>query len=167
PGVPPPRPPVRAVLPAGLPARLRVRCRHRGENLFLWPASIGRAVLLKRGAEAELRRTKYLGRDSVEKSRVPKGYRPPALDVERRVEGRRPPAPEGGPHERARPGARALRGRCAGVPPRVCGGRGGPGEGEGDRGAGPVHVITFVTTNAGKFREVSATLAPLGVRLRR
>jgi len=28
-------------------------------------------------------------------------------------------------------------------------------------------VITFVTTNPGKFREVSAKLAPLGVRLRR
>ena len=28
-------------------------------------------------------------------------------------------------------------------------------------------MITFVTTNRGKFREVSATLAPLGVRLRR
>jgi XTP/dITP diphosphohydrolase len=28
-------------------------------------------------------------------------------------------------------------------------------------------VITFVTTNPGKFREVSATLAPFGVRLRR
>jgi len=28
-------------------------------------------------------------------------------------------------------------------------------------------VITFVTTNPGKFREVSAALAPLGVRLRR
>ena len=27
-------------------------------------------------------------------------------------------------------------------------------------------MITFVTTNPGKFREVSATLAPLGVRLR-
>ncbi|TLZ58765.1 MAG: RdgB/HAM1 family non-canonical purine NTP pyrophosphatase [Methanobacteriota archaeon] len=28
-------------------------------------------------------------------------------------------------------------------------------------------MITFVTTNPGKFREVSATLAPLGVRMRR
>jgi Kae1-associated kinase Bud32 len=37
-------------------------------------------VLLKRGAEAELRRTTYLGRQAVEKSRVPKAYRLPALD---------------------------------------------------------------------------------------
>ncbi|HEY4704635.1 MAG TPA: KEOPS complex kinase/ATPase Bud32 [Thermoplasmata archaeon] len=37
-------------------------------------------MLLKRGAEAELRRTTYLGREAVEKSRVPKGYRLPALD---------------------------------------------------------------------------------------
>jgi len=41
-------------------------------------------VLLKRGAEAELRRTTYLGREAVEKSRVPKGYRLPALDDELR-----------------------------------------------------------------------------------
>src|SRR2546426_766387 len=37
-------------------------------------------MLLKRGAEAELRRTTYLGRQAVEKVRVPKGYRLPALD---------------------------------------------------------------------------------------
>lgn len=41
-------------------------------------------MLLKRGAEAELRRTTYLGREAVEKSRVPKGYRLPALDDELR-----------------------------------------------------------------------------------
>ena len=41
-------------------------------------------MLLKRGAEAELRRTTYLGREAVEKSRVPKGYRLPALDEELR-----------------------------------------------------------------------------------
>jgi len=41
-------------------------------------------VLLKRGAEAELRHTTYLGRSAVEKSRVPKGYRLPALDEELR-----------------------------------------------------------------------------------
>jgi len=37
-------------------------------------------MLMKRGAEAELRRTTYLGREAVEKVRVPKGYRLPALD---------------------------------------------------------------------------------------
>ncbi len=41
-------------------------------------------MLLKRGAEAELRRTTYLGREAVEKSRVPKAYRLPALDEELR-----------------------------------------------------------------------------------
>lgn len=41
-------------------------------------------MLLKRGAEAELRRTTYLGRAAVEKSRVPKAYRLPALDEELR-----------------------------------------------------------------------------------
>jgi len=41
-------------------------------------------VLLKRGAEAELRRTTYLGREAVEKARVRKGYRLPALDDELR-----------------------------------------------------------------------------------
>ncbi len=41
-------------------------------------------MLLKRGAEAELRRTTYLGREAVEKSRVPKGYRLPPLDEELR-----------------------------------------------------------------------------------
>ena len=41
-------------------------------------------MLLKRGAEAELRRTTYLGREAVEKVRVPKGYRLPALDDELR-----------------------------------------------------------------------------------
>ncbi|MEK6987998.1 MAG: KEOPS complex kinase/ATPase Bud32 [Candidatus Thermoplasmatota archaeon] len=35
---------------------------------------------LKRGAEAELRRTEFLGRPAVEKFRVPKAYRLPALD---------------------------------------------------------------------------------------
>ncbi len=39
---------------------------------------------LKRGAEAELRRTEFLGRDVVEKVRVPKAYRLPALDQELR-----------------------------------------------------------------------------------
>ena len=41
-------------------------------------------MLLKRGAEAELSRTTYLGREAVEKVRVPKGYRLPALDEELR-----------------------------------------------------------------------------------
>ncbi len=41
-------------------------------------------VWLKRGAEAELRRTVFLGRDAVEKYRVPKAYRLSALDEELR-----------------------------------------------------------------------------------
>ena len=41
-------------------------------------------MLLKRGAEAELRRTTYLGRQAVEKARVPKAYRLPALDEQLR-----------------------------------------------------------------------------------
>lgn len=39
---------------------------------------------LKRGAEAELRRTEFLGRPAVEKFRVPKAYRLPAMDEELR-----------------------------------------------------------------------------------
>lgn len=39
---------------------------------------------LKRGAEAELRRTEFLGRAAVEKFRVPKAYRLPMLDDELR-----------------------------------------------------------------------------------
>ncbi len=42
------------------------------------------SVWLKRGAEAELRRTEFLGRDAVEKYRVPKAYRLAALDDELR-----------------------------------------------------------------------------------
>jgi TP53 regulating kinase-like protein len=38
------------------------------------------AMLLKRGAEAELRRAKWHGREVVEKHRVPKSYRSPQLD---------------------------------------------------------------------------------------
>ena len=41
-------------------------------------------VILKRGAEAELRRTEFLGRPAIEKARVPKAYRLPALDDELR-----------------------------------------------------------------------------------
>jgi len=41
-------------------------------------------VWLKRGAEAELRRTEFLGRPAVEKFRVPKAYRLPAMDEELR-----------------------------------------------------------------------------------
>ena len=41
-------------------------------------------VWLKRGAEAELRRTDFLGRPAVEKFRVPKAYRLPELDEELR-----------------------------------------------------------------------------------
>jgi Kae1-associated kinase Bud32 len=38
------------------------------------------SVLLKRGAEAELRRTEFLGRRAVAKTRAPKSYRLPELD---------------------------------------------------------------------------------------
>lgn len=41
-------------------------------------------MLLKRGAEAELRRTEFLGRPAVEKSRVRKAYRLDALDEDLR-----------------------------------------------------------------------------------
>jgi len=41
-------------------------------------------VLVKRGAEAELRRTEFLGRAAMEKHRVPKAYRLEALDDELR-----------------------------------------------------------------------------------
>ncbi|MGI0149695.1 MAG: KEOPS complex kinase/ATPase Bud32 [Thermoplasmata archaeon] len=37
-------------------------------------------MLIKRGAEAELRRTEFLGRPAVAKARVPKTYRHPDLD---------------------------------------------------------------------------------------
>ena len=47
---------------------------------FLPPASHRAAVLIKRGAEAELRRTEFLGRPAVAKARVPKTYRHPDLD---------------------------------------------------------------------------------------
>lgn len=39
-----------------------------------------KAVLIKRGAEAELRRTEFLGRPAVAKARVPKAYRLADLD---------------------------------------------------------------------------------------
>lgn len=41
-------------------------------------------MLLKRGAEAELRKTEFLGRAAVEKARVPKAYRLAILDDELR-----------------------------------------------------------------------------------
>lgn len=41
-------------------------------------------MLVKRGAEAELRRTEFLGRAAIEKHRVPKAYRLAALDDELR-----------------------------------------------------------------------------------
>ena len=43
-------------------------------------------MLLKRGAEAELRRTRWHGRDAVEKLRVPKSYRLASLDDRLRTE---------------------------------------------------------------------------------
>ncbi len=45
---------------------------------------MARPVWLKRGAEAELRRTEFLGRAAVEKFRVPKAYRLSQLDEELR-----------------------------------------------------------------------------------
>ena len=48
---------------------------------FLAVASHRSAVLTKRGAEAELRRTEFLGRAAIEKARVPKAYRLPELDA--------------------------------------------------------------------------------------
>src|SRR6266545_4944320 len=60
-------------------ARLR-DCRAK-----LFPAGPHRAaVLLKRGAEAELLRTEFLGRPAVEKYRTPKRYRLEALDEDLR-----------------------------------------------------------------------------------
>src|SRR6266511_3550985 len=60
-------------------ARLR-DCRAK-----LFPAGPHRAaVLLRRGAEAELRRTEFLGRPAVEKYRAPKRYRLEALDEDLR-----------------------------------------------------------------------------------
>lgn len=41
-------------------------------------------MILARGAEAEIRRTEFLGRPAVEKARLPKAYRLPALDDELR-----------------------------------------------------------------------------------
>lgn len=50
-----------------------------------FPATLHRArVLIKRGAEAELRRTEFLGRPAVEKVRVRKAYRLDPLDDELR-----------------------------------------------------------------------------------
>jgi len=47
---------------------------------------MARTVLLSRGAEAELRRTRWHGRDVVEKLRVPKRYRLEAIDANLRAE---------------------------------------------------------------------------------
>ena len=45
------------------------------------PCALHRAfVLIKQGAEAELRRVEFLGRPAVEKARLPKAYRLPELD---------------------------------------------------------------------------------------
>jgi len=52
----------------------------RGQGRFFSRQRFAQAVWLKRGAEAELRRTEFLGRAAVEKFRVPKAYRLPALD---------------------------------------------------------------------------------------
>ncbi len=41
-------------------------------------------MLIKRGAEAELRRTEFLGRAAVAKNRLPKAYRLPSMDEELR-----------------------------------------------------------------------------------
>src|SRR3989442_1409098 len=101
-------------------------------------------MLLKRGAEAELRRTTYLGREAVEKVRLPKGYRLPALDEElRRARLRRVATLMGeGPHggQAGAPGCRgaAPRGRGRRTP-RAAGVRErGKETGGGGRPAGPV-----------------------------
>jgi len=52
--------------------------------MFLSESRDAADVLLKRGAEAELRRSEFLGRPAVAKVRVPKEYRLPALDDELR-----------------------------------------------------------------------------------
>src|SRR5207245_487889 len=71
-------------------------------------------------------------------------------------------------------GAGACTGPSVHVFPRRAGGRPrddgegrrrGDREGQGNRVAGPVHMIAFVTTNEGKFREVSAKLLEAGVRV--
>src|SRR3989441_3220331 len=79
---------------------------------------------------------------------------------------RRPPSPQGGPRERARARRVVLSGSGPGVPPDDReSGRRGHRESEGDRVAGSVHLIAFVTTNEGKFREVSAKLGEAHIKL--
>jgi Kae1-associated kinase Bud32 len=49
------------------------------ERVFVGP-SLRTTVLIKRGAEAELHRTEFLGRPAVDKTRTPKAYRQAELD---------------------------------------------------------------------------------------
>src|SRR2546430_12125448 len=80
--------------------------------------------------------------------------------------GRGPPPVAGGPGARPRPSDVVLpRGG-----PRVPRGDGPGGgrhhrDGERDRDAGALHVIAFVTTNEGKYREVAAMLADAGLKM--
>src|SRR2546426_1047166 len=78
----------------------------------------------------------------------------------------RPPSPQRGTRERARTGRVIL----SGGTPRVSrddgeSGRRGHDESEGDRIARSIHLIAFVTTNEGKFREVSAKLVEAHIKL--
>src|SRR5256885_16334053 len=79
---------------------------------------------------------------------------------------RRPPSPQGGPWQRARTGGVVLSGSAPGIS-RDDGksGRRGHREGEGNRVARSIHLIAFVTTNEGKFREVSAKLGEAHIKL--
>src|SRR5439155_2225389 len=79
---------------------------------------------------------------------------------------RRPPSPQGGPWQRARTGGVVLSGSAPGVL-RDDGenGRRGHREGEGNRVARSIYLIAFVTTNEGKFREVSAKLGEAHIKL--
>src|SRR3989442_14981650 len=78
----------------------------------------------------------------------------------------RPPSPQGRPRERARAGRVVLPGGAPGVS-RDDGenGRRGHRESKGDRVARSIHLIAFVTTNEGKFREVSAKLGEAHIKL--
>src|SRR5207247_7546306 len=83
-----------------------------------------------------------------------------------RGSGRGPPSVAGGFGERPRPSDGVLpRSR-----PRIPRGHGAGGgrrdrDRQGDRVPRALHVIAFVTTNEGKYREVSAILADAGVKI--
>lgn len=58
--------------------------KNRPDERFFPPVPHRAPVLMRRGAEAELRRSEFLGRPAVEKVRTPKAYRLAALDEELR-----------------------------------------------------------------------------------